>query len=543
MATHDWDKVRKNVYRYNSNEKIRQEYTTVINKEASNFKQGLFHSIDSQLKGLPNWDKSMGQVFDAIDVLKDGFAKDITKELEGTSNNSLIYAKCAYKYRSQLDSAKGVSIGAMKDIINNLLNTYGIKNYETKLRKNLSEVVMRLDLGSLSKEYDADEVIKFLKPDNKERTNEIARLQKTINNPWMLNKANELADYLITGTSKSGIRYTNAYQIASMYGTPKAKSVGIDSDIYKNLDIYVTLKAIDNMIHSNLKDNPITDSENGVLTVLDRESVTDDDGNTQKGDALLKHLMAVQEGLKYNEIHKVWGNSIDAYRNMPKGYIFPNSQSDCRVRLIEASDIDRWNTIGYSRISDPVTINGHQMIWIGTKHHAFAPEIAGLFSKAAKNFVHGKTNQVNVYGDDFMYGQLSQDEQADMFIKVLEQVKNGTFKSFAGSNTNLVPRFDNAGNIAAFDIEMNNQKKEEYMGSDLDISSSMANIAGMITERSVTPQTNQETTKALLDYYNENKTSKKWTWVNENHEMWKFLPDTVKQEVTDNPDLHGKDSL
>lgn len=540
MATHDWDKVRKNVYRYNSNEKIRQEYTTVINKEASNFKQGLFHSIDSQLKGLPNWDKSMGQVFDAIDVLKDGFAKDITKELEGTSNNSLIYAKCAYKYRSQLDSAKGVSIGAMKDIINNLLNTYGIKNYETKLRKNLSEVVMRLDLGSLSKEYDADEVIKFLKPDNKERTNEIARLEKTINNPWMLNKANELADYLITGTSKSGIRYTNAYQIASMYGTPKAKSVGIDSDIYKNLDIYVTLKAIDNMIHSNLKDNPITDSENGVLTVLDRESVTDDDGNTQKGDALLKHLMAVQEGLKYNEIHKVWGNSIDAYRNMPKGYIFPNSQSDCRVRLIEASDIDRWNTIGYSRISDPVTINGHQMIWIGTKHHAFAPEIAGLFSKAAKNFVHGKTNQVNVYGEDFMYGQLSQNEQADMFIKVLEQVKNSTFKSFAGSNTNLVPRFDNAGNIAAFDIEMNNQKKEEYMGSDLDISSSMANIAGMITERSVTPQTNQETTKALLDYYNENKTSKKWTWVNENHEMWKFLPDTVKQEVTDNPDLHGK---
>ena len=540
MATHDWDRVRKSVYRYNSNEKIRKEYTSVINEKASNFKQGLFHSIDSQLKGLPNWDTTMGQIFDSIDVLKDGFAKDIVKEFEGTSNNSLIYVKCAYKYRSQLDSAKGVSIGTMKDTINNLLNFYGIKGSEVKLRKNLSEVIMRLDLGSLNKNYDADEIINFLKPDNKERTNEITRLEKTINNPWMINKANELADYLITGTSKSGIRYTNAYQIASMYGTGKAKNVNIDSDIYRDIDSYITLKAIDNMIHSKLDNNPITDSENGVLTVLNRESEPDEDGNTQKGDALLKHLMAVQEGLKNNEITKVWGNSTDAYKNMPKGYIFPNSQSDCRVRLIAASDIDRWNTIGYSRISDPININGHQMVWIGTKHHAFAPEIAGLFSKAAKNFIHGKNNQVNVYGEDFMYGQLSSDEQAQMFIKVLDQVKTGTFKSLAGSNTNLVPRFDNAGNIVAFDIEMNNLEKEEYMGSDLDISSSMANVAGMITERSVTPETNKETTKALLNYYKENKAGKKWTWVNENHEMWKFLPDTVKQEVENNPDLKGK---
>ena len=540
MATHDWDRVRKNVYRYNSNEKIRKEYTSVLNEKASNFKQGLFHSIDSQLKGLPNWDTTMGQIFDAIDVLKDGFIKDIVKEFEGTSDNSLIYVKCAYKYRSQLDSAKGVSIGTMKDTINNLLNFYGIKGSDVKLRKNLSEVIMRLDLGSLNKSYDADEIINFLKPDNKERTNEITRLKKTINNPWMINKANELADYLITGTSKSGIRYTNAYQIASMYGTGKAKNVNIDSDIYRDIDSYITLKAIDNMIHSKLDNNPITDSNDGVLTVLNKESEPDEDGNTQKGDALLKHLMAVQEGLKNNEITKVWGNSTDAYKNMPKGYIFPNSQSDCRVRLIAASDIDRWNTIGYSRISDPININGHQMVWIGTKHHAFAPEIAGLFSKAAKNFIHGKNNQVNVYGEDFMYGQLSSDEQAQMFIKVLDQVKTGTFKSLAGSNTNLVPRFDNAGNIVAFDVEMNNLEKEEYMGSDLDISSSMANVAGMITERSVTPETNKETTKALLNYYKENKAGKKWTWVNENHEMWKFLPDTVKQEVENNPDLKGK---
>ena len=428
----------------------------------------------------------------------------------------------------------------MKDTINNLLNFYGIKGSEVKLRKNLSEVIMRLDLGSLNKNYDADEIINFLKPDNKERTNEITRLEKTINNPWMINKANELADYLITGTSKSGIRYTNAYQIASMYGTGKAKNVNIDSDIYRDIDSYITLKAIDNMIHSKLDNNPITDSNNGVLTILNKESEPDEDGNTQKGDALLKHLMAVQEGLKNNEITKVWGNSTDAYKNMPKGYIFPNSQSDCRVRLIAASDIDRWNTIGYARISDPININGHQMVWIGTKHHAFAPEITGLFSKAAKNFIHGKNNQVNVYGEDFMYGQLSSDEQAQMFIKVLDQVKTGTFKSLAGSNTNLVPRFDNAGNIVAFDVEMNNLEKEEYMGSDLDISSSMANVAGMITERSVTPETNKETTKALLNYYKENKAGKKWTWVNENHEMWKFLPDTVKQEVENNPDLKGK---
>ena len=542
MMTHDWDKVKKNIYRYNSSEKLHNEYASELNKEASNFKQGLFHKLDTQLKALPDWDDAMGRVFDSISGLKDDFAKSIIKELEGTSNNSLIYAKCAYKYRSQLDSAKGVSIGTMKDTINELLKSYGIRPSETKLRKNLSEVIMRLDLGSLNKGYDADQIINFLKTDNKERTNEIDKLKAAINNPWMLNKANELADYLITGTSKSGVRYTNAYQIASMYGTNKPNNVAINSDLYKNIDMYVTLKAIDNMIHSNLKDNPITDSENGVLTVLNRESEPDEDGNTQKGDALLKHLMAVQEGLKHNEISKVWGNSEDAVRNMPKGYIFPNTQSDSRVRLVAVQDLERWKAIGYAGISNPLNIDGHQMVWIGTKHHAFSPDVSGLFSKAAKNFIHGKNNQLNVYGEDFMYGQLSENDQAQMFAKVLNQVtsNNGTFSPLAGTETNLVPRFDKSGNITAFDVEMNNQAKETYLTTDLDISTSMANTAGMITERAITPDTNKATVRALLDYYKNNKNNKKWTWVNENHEMWKFLPDCVKQEVSNNKDLKDK---
>ena len=540
MMTHDWDTVKKNIYRYNSSEKLHNEYASELNKEASNFKQGLFHKLDTQLKALPDWDDAMGRVFDSISGLKDDFAKSIIKELEGTSNNSLIYAKCAYKYRSQLDSAKGVSIGTMKDTINELLKSYGIRPSETKLRKNLSEVIMRLDLGSLNKGYDADQIINFLKTDNKERTNEIDKLKAAINNPWMLNKANELADYLITGTSKSGVRYTNAYQIASMYGTNKPNNVAINSDLYKNIDMYVTLKAIDNMIHSNLKDNPITDSENGVLTVLNRESSIDE--NKQKGDALLKHLMAIQEGLKHNEISKVWGNSEDAVRNMPKGYIFPNTQSDSRVRLVAVQDLERWKAIGYAGISNPLNIDGHQMVWIGTKHHAFSPDVSGLFSKAAKNFIHGKNNQLNVYGDDFMYGQLSENDQAQMFAKVLNQVtsNNGTFSPLAGTETNLVPRFDKSGNITAFDVEMNNQAKETYLTTDLDISTSMANTAGMITERAITPDTNKATVRALLDYYKNNKNNKKWTWVNENHEMWKFLPDCVKQEVSNNKDLKDK---
>lgn len=39
MMTHDWDKVKKNIYRYNSSEKLHNEYASELNKEASNFKQ------------------------------------------------------------------------------------------------------------------------------------------------------------------------------------------------------------------------------------------------------------------------------------------------------------------------------------------------------------------------------------------------------------------------------------------------------------------------------------------------------------------------
>lgn len=538
----DMDEARKNFLRYAGDTTIKRDYAEAVNKDLVEFKTSLLSKFDRQIPGLPSYEEFTNKIIGTFSNKKDKFLNSLIEQSQGVTKDNLQYVLCGYKYRSQLDSAKGVAIGSMNDLVKNLLEEYGITDIDSQIKQNLSTVILRYDLGSLDQLYEGDQIIKFLDPSNKDRSKELLKLSQEINDSWIINRANDLAEYMRTGSNPNGFRYVNAYQIAAKLGTKnKNMSIQPSDDLVHKIDSYITLKALDDSIKS--KNNPITDKDTGVFSLLSKTNKTTQDD----GSVLIKKLAGLQKSLKISEANNVWGNEDNAARNIPKSYIFPSCDSDKKVRLVAYEDMARWTAIGYNQIpnTNVQVIDGHKMVWMGSIHHAYAPDTNGLFSKAARNFIHGKDNQLNIYGEDFMYGRLSINDQTEMFQKVVNQIQNnnGIFKIGDNSITNLVPRFNAAGDIAAIDVELNEQSKESFLqqGNYLDINKAMGNLAGMISERAITPNMNNACAKSLIQYYKDNKGTKKFKFIkDENDPLYRYLPDTIKQLVAIDPELKDK---
>ena len=534
--TQDMQEARKNFIRNNSASRLRNEFAETINPELSNLKTSLLSKVDKQLTAMPSYEDVLDKVFHLISSKEDGLVHDLIEQAKGVTKDNLQYILCGYKYRNQLDSAKGVAIGSINDSVNELLNSYGIT--DTKIRQDLSTVILRYDLSALAQRYSSDDIVKFLDPKNTDRKVELAKLKNQIKDPWILARANDMVEYLKTGSNPGGLRYANAYQIAAKFGTSTPNTeLATGDDLVSIIDNYVTLKALDDSINDNK--SSIKDLYQKVVKAKTKE------GNT--GDELIKKLAGLELALRRSESSNVWDSHEMAIRNVPKSLLFPSSDSDKKVRLVALEDLSRWTTIGYNRIKDiPVeNINGHKMVWINVAHHNYVPDTPGLFSKAARNFVHGKNNQLNIYGEDFMYGRLSPDDQAEMFQKVLNQINagNGTVKIGTNKYTNYVPRFGANGQIIAIDVELNEQTKETYLnsGNYSDINMAMGNYAGMITERAKSDEINKNCAEALLKYYKENKTGKKFKFIkDESDPMYKFLPNTIKNMIQNDPELKNK---
>lgn len=534
--TQDMQEARKNFIRNNSASRLRNEFAETINPELSNLKTSLLSKVDKQLTAIPSYEDVLDKVFHLISSKEDGLMHDLIEQAKGVTKDNLQYILCGYKYRNQLDSAKGVAIGSINDSVNELLNSYGIT--DTKTRQDLSTVILRYDLSALAQRYSSDDIVKFLDPKNTDRKVELANLKNKIKDPWMLARANDMVEYLKTGSNPGGLRYANAYQIAAKFGTSTPNTeLATGDDLVSIIDNYVTLKALDDSINDNK--SSIKDLYQKVVKAKTKE------GNT--GDELIKKLAGLELALRRSESSNVWDSHEMAIRNVPKSLLFPSSDSDKKVRLVALEDLSRWTAIGYNRIKDiPVeNINGHKMVWINVAHHNYVPDTPGLFSKAARNFVHGKNNQLNIYGEDFMYGRLSPDDQAEMFQKVLNQINagNGTVKIGTNKYTNYVPRFGANGQIIAIDVELNEQTKETYLnsGNYSDINMAMGNYAGMITERAKSDEINKKCAEALLKYYKENKTGKKFKFIkDESDPMYKFLPNTIKNMIQNDPELKNK---
>lgn len=534
--TQDMQEARKNFIRNNSASRLRNEFAETINPELSNLKTSLLSKVDKQLTAIPSYEDVLDKVFHLISSKEDGLVHDLIEQAKGVTKDNLQYILCGYKYRNQLDSAKGVAIGSINDSVNELLNSYGIT--DTKIRQDLSTVILRYDLSALAQRYSSDNIVKFLDPNNTDRKVELAKLKNQIKDPWMLARANDMVEYLKTGSNPGGLRYANAYQIAAKFGTSTPNTeLATGDDLVSVIDNYVTLKALDDSINDNK--SSIKDLYQKVVKAKTKE------GNT--GDELIKKLAGLELALRRSESSNVWDSHEMAVRNVPKSLLFPSSDSDKKVRLVALEDLSRWTAIGYNRIKDiPVeNINGHKMVWINVAHHNYVPDTPGLFSKAARNFVHGKNNQLNIYGEDFMYGRLSPDDQAEMFQKVLNQINagNGTVRIGTNKYTNYVPRFGANGQIIAIDVELNEQTKETYLnsGNYSDINMAMGNYAGMITERAKSDEINKNCAEALLKYYKENKTGKKFKFIkDESDPMYKFLPDTIKNMIQNDPELKNK---
>lgn len=124
---------------------------------------------------MPSYEDVLDKVFHLISSKEDGLVHDLIEQAKGVTKDNLQYILCGYKYRNQLDSAKGVAIGSINDSVNELLNSYGIT--DTKIRQDLSTVILRYDLSALAQRYSSDDIVKFLDPNNTDRKIELAKLK------------------------------------------------------------------------------------------------------------------------------------------------------------------------------------------------------------------------------------------------------------------------------------------------------------------------------------------------------------------------------
>lgn len=185
--TQDMQEARKNFIRNNSASRLRNEFAETINPELSNLKTSLLSKVDKQLTAMPSYEDVLDKVFHLISSKEDGLLHDLIEQAKGVTKDNLQYILCGYKYRNQLDSAKGVAIGSINDSVNELLNSYGIT--DTKIRQDLSTVILRYDLSALAQRYSSDDIVKFLDPKNTDRKVELAKLKNQIKDPLDVSKS------------------------------------------------------------------------------------------------------------------------------------------------------------------------------------------------------------------------------------------------------------------------------------------------------------------------------------------------------------------
>lgn len=108
--TQDMQEARKNFIRNNSASRLRNEFAETINPELSNLKTSLLSKVDKQLTAMPSYEDVLDKVFHLISSKEDGLVHDLIEQAKGVTKDNLQYILCGYKYRNQLDSAKGVAI-------------------------------------------------------------------------------------------------------------------------------------------------------------------------------------------------------------------------------------------------------------------------------------------------------------------------------------------------------------------------------------------------------------------------------------------------
>lgn len=338
--------------------------------------------------------------------------------------------------------------------------------------RHLFHGLAKTDLASLRGDYSVERILELV-GDQGRRTREIRRLETLVqmeagDRAWraMKPKAEQLAEFLATGT-KGHHLLRNAEAVAGLYGLPTR--VTTSPRMIKNVDQLVSLYALDRLG---------TETQSVLKDMVDSEA------------AGLSYTLEYLVGQRATEQEKT--TTAVAKANHYKGYVPSAAQQGLQLIVAEDTERTRLEMLGFTRVGDYAGSAGDL---VGSRGYYHAPlSSRSRFDAGVMQNVRQTASGVDpVTGfthDGVMTAGRIEDPRKVRMLARYNQVVS------VGSDENLMPVFDDAGQVVAYERGVD-PRKEMLLNRDTHLARMIGVWRGRQAEESMAQEFNVKLVERL----------------------------------------------
>ena len=390
-----------------------------------------------------NFDKYVNYLFDYIHPNTPlGDVRETFNEIAGTlSESEHLNARQVFGATKAIEAERGAII---EDVGKAMINQFNKANRDLSKEENkgITNTLLRPDLHVLLDRLGFSGITNLIK-DREALNNEIRVLEDALathpqGNEYIY-RARALGKYMVTRQSSNGMLAKNAYAIAERVGTGQTASYS--PEVLQQIDELVSLYALRNTKQSD---------KDAFATVLEREA-----GNPNEVNGLEYLLMSHAESshesdalFEDNPYSRVKGH-VPTILNPQKGF-----------KVVNESEVADYESLGYVRASSlnqgPLQDLRGNKVLMTISNTGKQRYVSGAFSIEETN----KSGTIVVRRGDPEFNRLVREAQRDV-----HRAGNTFFneQGSQGSETNLVPSYDQDGNIISFSYEMSSAGLDTYL--------------------------------------------------------------------------------
>lgn len=408
-------------------------------------------------------------------------ANELTAGRKGLAGMVRLLTKSTYEVERRSEQIKEIMISDIANLFDNELSA--IDN------KALYKMILNSDVQSLTRTH-SNESIQDLLTNSIARNARIDTLVKELQevapsaSRYMASHARDLGYNMVTGERLYTVgMYTNAYQIANMWGY-SGKKGSIDSEAAEIiLDELATLHALEY-------------AKEDI-----RHIFTDSAEDLDK----LEAITGIMAGLHDIALDTTFADN--AY-NMRKGYIREKFDSNTDVTTGTDADHNRLVTLGYTRVAsvqkDPSLKKQKQQYYYVSKDGAPTKYLTGIISL---NSAESKGVDLFQAGDNTATATLTALLQRESLEKSKSKELNNMFKTggtiIKGEFRNRIaePLFDSVGNVKGYRYSMSAKHRDEFLDRDTDFGSAIGHTLAGINRRNSTVSNNKLALESMHKTY------------------------------------------
>ena len=433
--------------------------------------------------------KRIKQVLRNLGLVEETMIIKLVRELQGNKESNA-------KWHVLLRHSKNIVDRARKHISNEIVKQVR-SSFITPVSENESKAITRilykLDMHSLVDTYSITQIIELLRDTNKVAS-EITSIQNQLNvygnnGNYYINQARGLGKLMALGKTNVDDQKFNAYMIANLFET----GVTPTGDLVKAEELIDQLATLYGLLESTVSSKKL------VADVIEREFT----GNSEDNGIIT--TLNLIKGFKEDSLERLFkGNKALTV----KGYIHEKFASYTDVKFALISEQDSLKKAGYVLFSklpkDSSDPRGEDLWMYVTKNNVsitYLKSIVSLTNKTAK-------------GSDLVdgYTRIGAGVPTDEANKALDTIKKRKralvarqFRSpnVSSNNTQLVPIFNERGQIKGYRYLMNEHLKQTILERDDRFDLVLGNMYGSIKDKVSSKDVNRQVVKLAYEDYKE----------------------------------------